>query len=253
MRTNTAKARLRAGETIYGCFVRYPEPGLVEVLGYQGWDYLVFDAEHGTVEPRDCEHMVRAAEIRGVSSLVRVPTNQPPVLLRYLDTGIGGVQVPWVNSAADAERAVQAVKYQPRGSRGLAGVRAADYAQVGTLAEYVPEANRETMIVLQIESLEGLANVREIAAVPDVDVIFIGPADLSHSFGRPGDVQHPDVQAAMQTIADAVQEAGVALGTLVTTVEAARAWRARGARYLLGTTEMLLRSASRAYLEGARQ
>ncbi len=85
MQANTTKAKLQAGETVLGCFVRYPDPSLVEVIGYQGWDFLVFDAEHGVIEPRDCENMVRAAELRGVTPLVRVTTNLPPIILRYMD------------------------------------------------------------------------------------------------------------------------------------------------------------------------
>ena len=87
MNPNTTKARLRAGEAVFGCFVRYPEAGLVELIGYEGWDFVVFDGEHGVIEPRDCEQMVRAAERRGVTPITRVTTNAPPVILRYLDTG----------------------------------------------------------------------------------------------------------------------------------------------------------------------
>ena len=105
MHTNTAKAKLKAGETIFGCFIRYPEASLVEVMGYQPWDFLVFDGEHGVLEPRDCENLVRAAELRGVTPIVRVPTNLPPQILRLMDTGPLGLHVPWVNSAAEAEAA----------------------------------------------------------------------------------------------------------------------------------------------------
>ncbi|MBO0798708.1 MAG: siderophore biosynthesis protein SbnG, partial [Blastocatellia bacterium] len=123
MRKNKTKAKLIAGETVFGCFYRYPEPGIVEVLSYQDWDFVLFDAEHGTLEPRDCENLARAAELHDVTTLVRVTTNQPHVILRYLDSGIQGAQIPLINSQAEAEAAVRAVKYHPRGMRGLAGVR----------------------------------------------------------------------------------------------------------------------------------
>src|SRR5258706_9990181 len=154
MRPNAAKARLKAGEAIFGCFVRYPDAGLVEVLGYQPWDFIVFDGEHGTLEPRDCENMVRAAELRGVTPIVRVTTNLPPIILRFMDSGAQGLHVPWVNSAAEAENVVRSVKYYPRGIRGLAGVRAADYGQSISFAEYVEQANRETLISIHIETVE---------------------------------------------------------------------------------------------------
>src|SRR5215831_15514331 len=103
MKPNPTKAKLAAGGAVFGCFVRYPDPGLVELMGYHGWDFLVFDAEHGTVDPRSCENMVRAAELRGVTPLVRATTNEAPVLLRFLDAGAQGAHVPWVNRGDEAE------------------------------------------------------------------------------------------------------------------------------------------------------
>jgi 4-hydroxy-2-oxoheptanedioate aldolase len=94
VRRNATKTRLASGETVYGCFIRYPDPGLAELVALQGFDFLVLDGEHGTMEPRECENMVRGAEVRGVTPLVRVPANESPVILRFLDTGAQGVQIP---------------------------------------------------------------------------------------------------------------------------------------------------------------
>lgn len=253
MQHNETKARLKAGETVYGCFVRYPNASLIEVLGYQGWDFLVFDGEHGTIEPADCEHMVRAAELRSVTPIIRVPTNQAPVILRYMDSGAQGLHVPWVNSGAEAEAVVRSVKYYPRGMRGLAGVRAADYNQQGTLAEYVERANAETMTVIHIETAAAVEQLPEIVAVDGIDVVFIGPTDLSHSFGVPGNVNHPDVQAAMQKIIDTVAGSQAALGIMVANVQAARQWRERGARYIAIGMESVLAPAMRSYLQAVRE
>src|SRR5579872_5944497 len=129
MRVNLTKKKLRDGEAVYGCWLRYPDPGLVEFVAYQGWDFLVVDAEHGALDPRTCESVVRAAELRDVTPVVRVTSNDAPVILRFMDTGAQGAQVPMVSTAADGERAVQAIKYWPRGSRGLAASRSADYGQ----------------------------------------------------------------------------------------------------------------------------
>ncbi len=252
MRTNTTKAKLKAGETVLGCFVRYPDAGLVEVLGYQPWDFIVFDGEHGTLEPRDCENMVRAAELRGVTPIVRVTTNLPPIILRFMDSGAQGLHVPWVNSAAEAENVVRSVKYHPRGIRGLAGVRAADYGQTMPFAEYVEQANRETLIIIHIETAEAVERLPEIAAIDGIDVIFIGPTDLSQSYGVPGQPQHPSVQAGIQKIVDVVAKSNIALGVMVGTMEAARQWRARGARYITIGFESLLAPAARAYLQAVR-
>jgi 4-hydroxy-2-oxoheptanedioate aldolase len=253
MRTNTAKAKLKAGETIFGCFIRYPDASLVEVVGYQPWDFLVFDGEHGVLEPRDCENMVRAAELRGVTPIVRVPTNLPPQILRLMDTGPLGLHVPWVNSAAEADAAVRSVKYHPRGIRGLAGVRAADYGQAGSLGDYTQRANAETLVVIHIETAEAVERAGEIAAVDGVDVIFIGPTDLSQSLGVPGQPQHPDVLAAIGKVIQSVSQTSAALGIMVPNVAAARQWRARGMRYIAIGMENILAPAAREYLKTVRE
>ncbi len=252
MRTNATKAKLKSGQTVFGCFVRYPDPGLVEFLSYQGWDFFVFDAEHGTIEPRDGENMARAAETNDITALVRVPAAQQHILLRYLDVGAQGVQVPWIHTAADAINAVRFVKYQPQGVRGLAGARAADYGQRAPYADYIKEANKETMVIVQMESPEAVANIREIVRVPGIDVIFIGPTDLSNSYGAANDLKNEQLQQALQQITEAVVPSDKALGIFVNNVESARQWQQRGARYLLTTTEAVLGPACREFLRGAR-
>lgn len=252
MQTNTTKARLKSGETVFGCFVRYADASLVEMMGYQRWDFLVFDGEHGTLEVRDCENMVRAAELRDVTPIVRVTTNLPPIILRFMDTGAQGLHVPWVNTAEQAEAVVQSVKYYPRGKRGLAGVRAADYAQAGPLGEYVKQANSETLIVIHIETAEAVEQLSDIVAVDGLDVVFIGPTDLSHSFGVPGQPQHPKVQEAIDRISETVANSPASLGIMVTNVKAARQWRERGARYITIGLESLLAPAGRDYLQTVR-
>lgn len=253
MQSNTTKTKLEAGQTVFGCFVRYPDASLIEMMGYQGWDFLVFDGEHGTLQPRDCENMVRAAELRQVTPIVRVTTNTPPTILRFMDTGAQGLHVPWVNSAAEAEAVVQAVKYHPRGRRGLAGVRAANYGQVHSFADYVSQANAETLVVIHIETAEAVEQLPEMVNIPDIDVIFIGPTDLSHSYGVPGQPQHPTVQAAIDRIVEIVEPTNVALGIMVSNAAAAGQWQARGARYITTMLDSLLSPAARHYLHEVRE
>jgi 4-hydroxy-2-oxoheptanedioate aldolase len=248
MQLNKTKAKLIAGETVFGCFVRYPDASLVEVLGYQDWDFIVFDAEHGTLEARDAENMVRAAELRGVTPIIRVTTNQQPVILRYMDTGAQGLHVPWVNSANEAELAVQSVKYHPRGVRGLAGVRAADYAQMIPFGEYVEQANSETLVVIHIETIKGVEQLPEIIKVKDLDVIFIGPTDLSHSLGVPGQPEHPVVQASIKEIVELVKDSGIALGIMVNNAQSAQQWCGFGAQYITIGLESILCPATKDYL-----
>ena len=252
MRENLTKRGLREGKAVFGCFVRYPDPTLVDIVSLFGWDFLIFDGEHGTLEPRECENLVRAAELHDVTAIVRVPVNQPHVILRLMDTGAQGCQVPWVQDAADAERAVQSVKYGPRGARGLAGVSAAEYGQRGSLGEYVRTANDETLVIVHVETAHAVERVDEIAATDGVDVVFLGPTDLSHSLGVPGEIGHPLVVEHLARAAAATLAAGKVVGVTVPTAEAAVAWLERGARYVTTGIEPLLGPATRSWLERVR-
>ncbi|NWG13550.1 MAG: hypothetical protein HXY20_08460 [Acidobacteria bacterium] len=253
MRHNRTKEKLQNGETVYGCFVRYPNAALVEVLGYCGWDFIVFDGEHGTIEAADCEQMVRAAELQGVTPIARVPVNQPHVILRFLDTGAQGLHVPMVRSAADTEALVRSVKYQPRGLRGLAAVRAADYGQRMPLGEYIGQANAETLVVAHIETEDAVEALPQIVAVDGLDVAFLGPTDLSNSLGIPGQTKHPKFEAACRRFTDALSGSRVALGIMVPNAEAAQYWKGHGARYITVGLESVLAPACRNYLKAARE
>jgi 4-hydroxy-2-oxoheptanedioate aldolase len=249
--TNRAKAKLASGETVFGCFVRFAAPGLAELLALQGFDFLVLDAEHGGLGPDDCEDLVRAAQLRGAAPIVRVPANDRSTILRYMDIGAAGIHVPMIESAEAAVRAKRSVKYHPEGDRGLGGVRASNYAQLEPLGEYVLHANRETMVVAQIETPQGIARLPEIIDSGAADVAFIGPQDLSLALGHPGETDHPEVRAAIEEIATLVAPSRVALGIMVGDAEGAKRWRDRGARYISVTCETMVRAACRGYLGAA--
>jgi 4-hydroxy-2-oxoheptanedioate aldolase len=253
MRTNQTKQKLQAGETVLGCWFRYTDASLVEFVAYQGWDFVVFDGEHGPLEPRDCENAVRAAELRGVTPLVRVAANEAPLIQRYLDTGAQGAHIPMVSNGREAELAVSSVKYGPRGNRGLAPVRAADFGQNGPLQEYVVQANRQTLVVAQIETPEAIDELSEIIAVDGIDVVFVGPSDLSQALGVPGQLSHPDVEHAVERIVRTVAASDCVLGVFATSGEAARAWRERGARYIATSLEALVVASSTSYFETLRR
>ncbi|HEY7524850.1 MAG TPA: aldolase/citrate lyase family protein [Candidatus Limnocylindrales bacterium] len=252
MLENRTKAKLAAGEAAFGCFVRTPEPQLIEYVGMLGWDFLVFDAEHGPLVPREVEDLCRAIEPRGTTPMVRVTTNDAPTILRFLDTGAHGVHVPWVNSAAEAERAVKAVKYSPRGTRGLAGSRASEWGLREPIGDYVQRANRETLVVIQVETQDAVDAIEDYLAIDGVDVLFLGPTDLSQSLGHPGDLNHPDVLAAMNRVADAVIGSGKTLGIYAGSVDMTKEWLDRGARYFTTSLEPFLRDGMGAHLRAVR-
>ncbi|HKZ18930.1 MAG TPA: aldolase/citrate lyase family protein [Acidimicrobiia bacterium] len=253
MLSNTTKAKLDAGEVVLGTFIRYHDPSFTEYVALQGWDFLVFDGEHGTLEPHQVENLVRAAELRGVTPVVRVPTNQPHLILRYLDTGAHGVHVPWVNTPAEVDTAVRSVKYHPRGIRGLAGSRAGDWGITEPMSEYTARSNRETLVVIHIETQEAVDAVADYLAVDGVDVIFLGPTDLSQSLGVPGELDHPQVVEALEQVADVVVPSEKALGVFAGDLASARRWIERGARYVATDSDRLLRRGMQEFLNEARR
>jgi 2-keto-3-deoxy-L-rhamnonate aldolase RhmA len=147
---NQVKAKLKAGETVIGSYVRHGDPAIAEFLCHLGYDFLMFDGEHAPVAERECENLARVCELTGVTSIVRVPSNQPWMIGRHLDTGMQGIQVPMVNSGAQAMAAASAAKYAPLGNRGLAAARAARYGQrlPFRYSDYVAESNAGTMVIV---------------------------------------------------------------------------------------------------------
>ena len=186
------KERLINGDTVIGTWNIIPSPSLVEAIGYSGLDFIVIDAEHGPVEMQTAENIVRAAEITGMVPIIRVPDNESHLILRALDIGAHGVQVPHVSTKEEAELVIEYSKYHPQGKRGLSPfTRAGKY---GLAAEnHTLRSNENVIVVINIEGTEGIQNLSEIAIVPDVDIIFIGPYDLSQSLGKPGQVEDPEV------------------------------------------------------------
>src|SRR4051812_18239262 len=148
---NRTKQKLLDGGIVLGVFVGIPAPRLVELCGVAGYDYVVIDAEHGPIDFGAAEEMVRAADATGITPIVRVPDHLPKTILRYLDVGAQGIMAPGVNSVADANRIVEAVKYAPLGMRGLGPGRAAAYGQRGPLTDYAKDANNHTLIIAQPE------------------------------------------------------------------------------------------------------
>ena len=252
MLENSTKRKLREGHAVYGTFFRYAAPSLAEFVAMLGWDFLLFDAEHGALEPRDMADLARACELHDVTPIARVTTNAAPVILRFLDAGAHGVQVPWVNSAAAAEEAVVAAKYQPRGQRGLAGSRQGGWGTSESLAQFTERANRETLVIIHIETAAAAAAIEEYINVDDIDVLFIGPTDLSHSLGHPANPGHPDVQKVMERVAEIVVASDKTLGIFAGSSDAAADWYDRGARYFATGLEGIIKQGSQAYLPGTR-
>jgi 4-hydroxy-2-oxoheptanedioate aldolase len=192
--------------------------------------------------------MAMAAERRGITALVRTPKNSESTILRYMDTGIGGIIIPGLDSREAAEKAVQAVKYNPEGRRGLAGVRAADYGLNQSLAEYVKFANQESMVLGVVESLQGVEDIRQILEVEGLDGVFMGTNDLANSLGLTGQTSHPDVLEAVDRIVAAGLVTGKAVGGVVRAGETPQQYIDKGCKMVLTAGQALLAAASKDFL-----
>jgi 4-hydroxy-2-oxoheptanedioate aldolase len=188
VRHNSAKRKLAAGKPVSVVAPTYSAPGLVELLGRSGYDMIFIDCEHGPASWDAVEDMVRAAELCDVTPIVRVQRHEPSTITRALDRGAGGVQVPHVNTRAEAEAIVRHAKFSPIGHRGFAGGRAAFGEK---MQDFTRRANEETMVVVMLEELEALHNLDDILKVPHIDVFFVAPGDLAQSMGHPGQMDHP--------------------------------------------------------------
>jgi len=244
MHPNKMKAKLLAGRPAFGLSVMIPSPQVVEMAGRLGFDWVLIDCEHGPIGPESLELMIMAAEVSQIVPIVRPKTKAADDILSVMDRGAMGVQVPHVNTAAEARQVVEAVKYHPLGRRGLAaGTRPAHYGFGLTMADYVQQANRETLVCVQLEEAEALRNIDQIIQVAGVDVFFIGPSDLSQSLGYPGQPDAPEVQAAIDQALATIAAAGKLSGSTGGT-EAVLDYRAKGCLYLYTHLQKLLASAT---------
>jgi 4-hydroxy-2-oxoheptanedioate aldolase len=253
MNKNTMKEKLLSGQPAFGVSVMIPSPQVVEMVGRLGFDWVLIDCEHGTITLESLELMIMAAEANGITPIVRPETKDPDVILRVMDRGAMGVQVPHVNTAADARRVVESVKYHPLGNRGLAaGTRPSNYGFGLPLTDYVQEANRATLVCVQLEEVAALRNIDEIVQVEGVDVFFIGPSDLSQSMGYPGQTDAPEVRAAIDHAFATIVAAGRVPGSTGST-QAIASYLSKGCLYVYTHLPKLLASGSAEFMRAVKK
>lgn len=249
---NNLKLKLQTGEPAMGCIVQGALPALVEIIGLAGFDFVFIDSEHGPLSVRDCEDLVRAAEVRHIVPVIRVPENKPGVILRHMDIGAMGIVMPHVDNKEEAQAAVRAVKYYPQGERGLASSKSSDYGMGRPRAEYVIEANNETMVFAIVESKEAIDNIEEILSVDGMDAVLIGTSDLSQSLGVPGQVNHPAVEAAFERVLSLGISLGKPIGATVRGGETAKQYFDRGVSIALTTAYSLFKGAAKSFVAAGR-
>jgi 4-hydroxy-2-oxoheptanedioate aldolase len=209
---NLMKEKMAAGKVVVGAQLRFGSTAIAELFGHAGFDYVVFDSEHGPQTPVGIQQQMQALAATSATPIVRILKNDPDLMRPYLDMGVGGVLVPFVNTAEEARLGARALRYPPTGTRGYGPSRAAQY---GFDANYYTHADENMIYLPIIEDVEAVRNIEAILAVEGVDSFILGPVDLSFSLGVPMQFEHPRFLDAVQKVIQAGQASGKPLGTAI--------------------------------------
>ena len=232
MTKNNLKSRLLNGETVYGPFCKLQDPSVVEIAALADFDFVILDMEHGPLSVETVQNISRAAKAQNLEVVVRVTENNPANILRVLDVGVHSIQVPQVSTKEDAQEVVKSCYFHPQGERGMCRyVRAADYTNKEKQT-YFSSAESNTLTIVHIEGLAGIENLAEIISINGIDVIFLGPYDLSQSCGVPGEVHHPLVVSKMQEAVALAKAKNKIIGTFCESPSDAHKWRDLGVQYI---------------------
>ena len=232
MEINKLKQKLLDGKTVYGPFCKLQDPSVVEIAALASFDFVILDMEHGPLSVESVQSIARAAQAKGIEVVVRVTENRTSDILRILDVGVNSIQVPQVNSVADAQKVVDASFFYPNGERGMCRyVRAASYTGIEK-KEYFSSANLGTLTIIHIEGNKGLENLEQIVSLDGIDIVFLGPYDLSQSCGYPGQTNHPEVVNKMKEAVMLAKANNKIIGTFCESPSDAHKWRDLGVQYI---------------------
>jgi 4-hydroxy-2-oxoheptanedioate aldolase len=248
---NPLKRKLQAGQPCFGAWMLSTSTDMAEILGYAGMDFLLLDHEHGQGSIDDAIGQLRAIKGGDCVGVLRVPANDHIYIKRALDAGVGGIMVPNVSTAEQARHVVESCKYAPAGIRGaFGGMRAMKY---GFSPGYFETFFENTLVAVQVENAKAIDNIPEIAAIEGIDVIFIGPRDLSATLGKLNQFDDPLVRSQIDRAADAILAAGKLLGSTAASGKVAKEMAARGYRFIIpGSDVGLLGLGVQATLADAR-
>lgn len=203
------KQKIKEGKPMIGPLITLTAPEVTEIFAAAGYDWLFIDLEHSTLDIDSAQRLLQAAGNR-CPSIMRAPCHDEAWIKKILDTGAAGILLPRVNTAEETARIMHFCKYPPQGNRSVGLTRAHGYGQ--TFNEYVENANNDVAVFIQIEHIDGVNNIQEIVKVPGIDVLYIGPYDLSASMGKTGRVNDPEVRQQIEKVRTAAMDAGIALG-----------------------------------------
>lgn len=243
MRDNTVRSKILSGKPTIGSFMGLGSPNVAELMSHAGFDWLVIETEHNGLDAAEVQHMLMAMNGTNTIPIVRIPSSNPVFIQRALDLGGMGIVVPMVKTAAEARAIVSATRYPPVGTRGFGPLRASNYTYDN--ADYFTRANDHILITLIIETKEALDNLEEIAQVPGIDVLFIGPADLSIALGKsPLNPASPELEAALAHALEVGRKTGKSVGFGTSTPDGLRKLIAQGFTWIVyGPDYWLIKSA----------
>jgi len=245
---NPLKEKLYAGKISLGTWITIGSPDVPDTLKQLPFDWLLFDTEHSYFSTESMRNMMLSMLDSKAVPLVRVGQADQYLIKRALDIGAYGVLVPLVNTTEDAERVVNFSKYPPMGSRGAGPVRAAGYGN--NMADYIRTANEEILVGVQVETSQGLANADSIASTKGVDIVFVGPSDLTISLGLLTDRGNPKVSEAMEGVVRICAKHGKIPGTLAASSEEAKKWQRLGFKFIsLGSDSKFLFQGAKSFVE----
>ena len=241
MSENRVKRILESGAVALGACIHVPATAHVDIVGRAGFDFVMIDAEHGMFGMTTAGELIRVARALNVTPIIRVLQSEPEIIMKALDLGAQGVVIPHVASREDAVRAVAACRYGPDGRRGACPIVAAADYNLGDWKTFQRRANEETLVLALIEEMAGVENIEEIASVDGVDVIFLGPFDLSVSSGYEGNVEHPQIKQALDHVLEVARKhqkpTMIAAGTSGGDIGA---WIEKGVRMVMQSADSLV-------------
>lgn len=224
---------------VLGFFSKTTDSSLIEASGYTGMDFVILDMEHGPITTETLKHHLMACKSSGILSVVRVDSWDSELIGKALDLGANGIQVPSVTKVEQAKAIVKHTKFHPIGERGVCRfVRAAEYSNLDRF-EYFADAN-QNLVIIQLEGVEGVNAFDAIIDVPGIDIIFIGPYDLSQSIGYPGQIDHPEVIKTIEVLAQKAAAKNILLGTFCDTPMGLKKWANLGLNYLAYSVDIAL-------------
>jgi len=238
MPVNQLKRALREGRPQVGCWLSLASHASAEICAGAGFDWVLVDTEHAPADLPQVHHQLHAIAAYPVSALVRPYWNDTVVLKRLLDIGVQSFVIPYVQSAEEAKRAVAAVRYPPKGVRGVSTNSRSN--RFGRVKDYFAHADNEICLIVQVETRAALAEIEKTAAIDGIDGLFIGPQDLAADFGHLGNPGHPEVQAAMADAIKRIRKAGKAPGILAFAEADAKRWLELGALFVAVTSDQFL-------------